>query len=184
MKGLIEISDKTAEAGKTPVKFILHQIYDSPSQYNANGISWNRQYTEQNMYSVKGMPLTCQFADEDHDIPLGGHGEMTSQDGDIYFEDSLVVGSFEDSYIDDNIEINGEKFSGLIGSAYIYNQRFPQLVQYLQDQYNNKIPVDSSVEICGDKSKGNVFIGRNTNIWKNCRKRKYYYSCYFIKKTR
>lgn len=158
MKGLIEISNKTAEAGKTPVKFILHQIYNSPNEYNGNGVSWNRQYTEQNMYSVKGMPLTCQFADDEHDIPFGGHGEMSSQDSDVYFEDSLVVGSFEDSYIDDNLQVDGDTFSGLVGEAYIYNQRFPQLVQYLQEQYNNKLPVDSSVEICADKSKGNSKI--------------------------
>lgn len=158
MNGLIEISGKTAEAGRTPVKFVLHEIYNSPSEYNANGISWNRKYTEQNMYSVKGMPLTCQFADDEHTIPFGGHGELSEQGQDIKFDDSLVVGSFENSYIDDNLEINGRKFSGLVGDGYIYNQRFPSLVEYLQKQYQDKSPVESSVEICADKSKGNSKI--------------------------
>ena len=158
MKGLVEISSKTAVAGKTPVKFVLHQIYNDPSEYNLNGISWNRQNTENCMYSIKNMPIVCQFADDDKSIPFGGHGEMTKKDGNIVFEDSLVVGSFEDAYIDDDIEVNGVKISGLIGNGFIYNQRFPCLVDYLQEQYDNKSPVESSVEICADKSKGNSKI--------------------------
>ena len=158
MKNLIEISSKNAKAGRTPAKFVLHKIYNNSTECNSNGISWSRQYTENNLDSVKGMPLVCQFADDDNQIPFGGHGEMTTRDGEIVFEDSLVVGSFENAYIDDNIDVNGEKISGLVGECYIYNQRFPSLVEYLEEQYSENIPVDSSVEICGDKSKGNSKI--------------------------
>jgi hypothetical protein len=158
MKNLIEISSKNAKAGRTPAKFILHKIYNNSSECNSNGISWDRTYTENNLSSVEGMPLVCQFADDDNEIPLGGHGDMTTKDGEIVFENSLVVGSFENAYIDDNLEVNGEKISGLVGQCYIYNQRFPELVKYLENEYENNCPVESSVEICSDKSKGNQKI--------------------------
>lgn len=158
LNNLIEISTKKAKAGRTPAKFILHKIYDNSSDYNNNGISWSRDYTELNIESVKGMPLVCQFADDNKEIPFGGHGEMSSRDGKIVFEDSLVVGAFDNAYIDDNLEINGEKISGLVGECYVYDQRFPNLVEYLEEQYTNELPVESSVEINADKSKGNKKI--------------------------
>lgn len=158
INNLIEISTKKAKAGRTPAKFVLHKIYNDASEYNSNGISWSREYTEQNIESVKGMPLVCQFADDNKEIPFGGHGEMSSKDGKIVFEDSLVVGAFDKAYIDDNLEFNGEKISGLVGECYIYDQRFPNLVDYLEEQYTNELPVESSVEINADKSKGNTKI--------------------------
>jgi hypothetical protein len=158
MKNLIEINQKNSKAGRVPVKFVLHKIFSNSNFYNENGISWNRTYTEQNMSSVKGMPLVCQFLDSENKIPYGAHGKINTKDGNVTFEDSLVVGSFDDVYIDDNLEINGEIISGLVGKGYIYSQRFPSLVDYLQEQYDNENPVERSIEICADKSKGNTQI--------------------------
>jgi hypothetical protein len=155
---IIEISKKTAKAGRTPIKLILHEIYTDTNSYNKNGISWNRIYTEENMDSVKGSPIVTQFIDKENSIPLGGHGEMNSVDGDVYFEDSLVVGTFENAFIAEDIEVNGKTISALIGEGYIFNQRFPHLVEYLQEQYDNNIPVEGSIEINADKSKGNKKI--------------------------
>lgn len=149
-----EINKSVAKAGRVPFKQIIHKIYEDENSYNLNGISWNREYTEQNKDTVNGMPLVCQFLDKDNQIPFGSHGDAIIKDGDISFEDSLVVGTFENSYIDDNLELNGEKFSGLIGQGYIYSQRFPALVDYLQEQYDIGNMIDGSVEICADKSKG------------------------------
>lgn len=155
---IIEISKKTSKAGRTPISFILHEIYDSDKKYNSNGISWKKEYVEENIDSVKTMPLVAQFLDDDNTIPFGGHGELNSKDGKITFEDSLVVGAFDDAYIDENIEINGKTITGLVAKGYIFDQRFPELVEYLQEQYDNGNPVESSVEICADKSKGNTKI--------------------------
>ena len=155
---IIEISKKTAKAGRTPVKFILHEIYDSDKIYNSNGISWKKEYVEQNMESVKSMPLVAQFLDDDNTIPFGAHGELNAKDGKITFQDSLVVGAFEDAFIDENIEVNGKTITGLVAKGYIFDQRFPELVTYLQEQYDNGEPVESSVEICADKSQGNTKI--------------------------
>jgi len=150
-----EINKSIAKAGRVPFKQIIHKIYPDENSYNLNGISWNRQYTEQNKDSVNGMCLVCQFLDKDNQIPFGSHGDAIIKDGDVSFDDSLVVGTFENSYIDDALELNGEKFSGLVGQGYIYSQRFPALVDYLQEQYDKGNAIDGSVEICADKSKGN-----------------------------
>lgn len=158
MSNIIELNAKKAKAGRVPIKLVLHKIHDDPLEFNSNGIHWNREYCELNKESVKGMPIVCQFADETNSIPFGGHGDVTrDSEGNISFENSLVVGSFEDSYIGD-VEINGSKINGLIGQGYIYSQRFPCLVDYLQEQYNSGNTVESSVEICGDKEKGNTSI--------------------------
>jgi len=150
-----EINKSVAKAGRVPFKQIIHKIYPDENSYNLNGISWNRQYTEQNKDSVNGMCLVCQFLDKDNQIPFGSHGDAVIKDGDVSFDDSLVVGTFEDSYIDDALELNGETFSALVGQGYIYSQRFPALVDYLQEQYDQGNSIDGSVEICADKSKGN-----------------------------
>ena len=155
---IVEISKKTSKAGRTPCKFVLHEIYDSDKKYNSNGISWKKEYVEENIDSVKTMPIVAQFLDDDNSIPFGAHGELNSKDGKITFEDSLVVGAFEDAYIDENIEVNGRTITGLVAKGYIFDQRFPELVEYLQEQYDNGDPVESSVEICADKSKGNTKI--------------------------
>ena len=155
---VIEISKKTSKAGRTPVSFVLHEIYDSDKKFNSNGISWKKEYVEENIDSVKTMPIVAQFLDDDNTIPFGAHGELNSKDGKITFQDSLVVGAFDDAFIDENIEVNGRIITGLVAKGYIFDQRFPELVTYLQEQYDNGDPVESSVEICADKSKGNTKI--------------------------
>ena len=155
---IIEISKKTSKAGRTHCKFVLHEIYDSDKKYNSNGISWKKEYVEENIDSVKTMPIVAQFLDDDNTIPFGAHGELNAKDGKITFQDSLVVGAFEDAFIDENIEVNGKTITGLVAKGYIFDQRFPELVTYLQEQYDNGEPVESSVEICADKSQGNTKI--------------------------
>ena len=155
---IIEISKKNNLAGRVYSKWILHRIFDDDTEYNSNGISWQNPYVEQNMNSVKGMPLVTCFLNNDKTIPYGGHGELNLVDGNVYFEDSLVVGTFENAYIEENIEVNGEKINALIGEAYIYEQRFPHLVEHLREQVNNNIPIESSVEVCAKKSEGNSQI--------------------------
>ena len=156
---VIEISKKTAKAGRTPIKLILHQIHRDLSDYNGNGIHWDKGYTENNIESVKGMPLVAQFIDDEHKIPFGSHGNMEIiEENRVIFEDSLVVGSFESAYIAENIEVNNQIIDALVGVGYIYDQRFPSLVDYLQEEYDNGNSVEGSIEICADKSLGNKKI--------------------------
>ena len=156
---IIEISKKTAKAGRTPIKLILHEIHKDLSDYNGNGIHWDKGYTENNIESVKGMPIVAQFIDDgENKIPFGSHGDMIIEENRVIFEDSLVVGSFENAYIAENIEVNNQIIDALVGVGYIYDQRFPTLVDYLQEEYDNGKSVEGSVEICADKSLGNKKI--------------------------
>ena len=155
---VIEISKKTSMAGRTPIKLILHQIHNDSLDYNGNGIHWDKGYTENNIESVKGMPLVAQFMDNENKIPFGSHGDMVVEENRVIFEDSLVVGSFESGYIAENIEVNNEIMDALVGVGYVYDQRFPELIDYLQEEYDNGNSVEGSIEICADKSLGNKKI--------------------------
>ena len=174
MRKLFEISNKDEMAGRVYFKQIIHKIFEGETTYNDNGISWSREYTEANKDSAKGMPLVCQFLDKDNQVPFGSHGNAVIKDGDVYFDDSLVVGSFENAYIADNLEVNGELISALVGEGYIYSQRFPALVNYLREQYDNRIQTDTSVEICADKSRGNEHIIYESGYKEKGRIPKYY----------
>ena len=158
MNSLIEINKKKTKAGRTPFKMILHSIHKNDNEYNGNGIHWNKEYVEQNIESVIGMPLVTQFLDDKHEVPFGSHGNMVIEENKIIFEDSLVVGSFENAEIIENIEVNGENIDALVGSGYIYDQRFPELTDYLHEQYTEGQTIEGSIEICADKSKGNTKI--------------------------
>lgn len=155
---IIEISKKKAKAGRTPITMVLHKIHKDDSEYNKNGITWVREYCENNIESIKGMQLVAQFLDDNHEIPFGGHGNMVIEENKVIFEDSLVVGSFEKGEIVENLEVNGEVIDAVVGKGYIYNQRFPHLVDYLQREYNNGTPIEGSVEINAATSQGNSKI--------------------------
>jgi hypothetical protein len=152
---IIEINKKKAKAGRTPVTLILHEIPKDQSEYNRNGITWVREYCEQNIDSIKGMQLVTQFLDNKHEVPFGDHGNMIVEENKVIFEDSLVVGSFEEGYIAENIEVDGKTIDAVVGRGYIYNQRFPALVDYLQEEYDNGNSIEGSVEICAATSIGN-----------------------------
>jgi len=155
---IIEISKKKAKAGRTPVKLVLHNLPKTEDESNKNGIHWVKEYCEDNIDTIAGMQLVAQFLDDKHEIPFGSHGNMVLEENQVIFEDSLVVGSFEKGYVAEGIEVNGEIIDAVVGEGYIYNQRFPKLVEFLQEQYDNQIPVEGSVEICASASKGNTKI--------------------------
>ncbi|MDD3383939.1 MAG: hypothetical protein PHX46_03935, partial [Bacilli bacterium] len=156
---IIEISKKKSKAGRTPITMILHKINKDDTECNKNGITWVREYCENNIDSIKGMQLVAQFLDSDHEIPFGDHGNIKIiEENKVIFEDSLVVGSFMKGEIVENIEINGETIDAVVGKGYIYDQRFPSLVSYLQEQYDNGNSVEGSVEISAAKSLGNEKI--------------------------
>lgn len=155
---IIEISKKKSKAGRTPIKMILHKIHKDDTEWNKNGITWVRNYCENNIDSIKGMQLVAQFLDDKHEIPFGDHGNMIIEENKVIFEDSLVVGSFDSGEIVENIEVNGEIIDVVVGNGYVYEQRFPALVSYLQEQYDNANSVEGSVEISASKSLGNEKI--------------------------
>jgi len=171
---VIEISKKIAKAGRTPIKLILHELHKDSEDYNGNGIHWTKEYAENNIESVKGMPLVAQFMDSENKIPFGSHGDMIVEENRVIFEDSLVVGSFESGYIAENIEVNSKIIDAVVGVGYVYDQRFPELVDYLQEEYDNGNSVEGSIEICADKSLGNKKIIYDGGWKEKCRKPQLY----------
>lgn len=156
MKGsVLEINQSKKYAGRTYIKWVAHEIYDSEMNYNKNGISWKESYVLNNLESIKGMPIAAEFLDSyEKDEPYG-HGLTDIKDGQPLFEDSVVVGATEDAYID-TIEINGEQKKVLICQGYLYNQRYPKFVQWLKSKmYDGNVP-DTSIEVSAKE--GNDFI--------------------------
>lgn len=153
---IIELSQKKSVAGRRYIKWVIHEIHSSPDTYNKNGISWNEQYTLNNLDSAKGMPICVEFMDWEKEEPFG-HGMSGVRDGEPIFEYSVVVGVTENAYIDD-IEVNGQKIRALIGEGYIFEQRYPNFVNWLKSKlFDGDFP-DTSVEICTKKDSGNEVI--------------------------
>ena len=143
----IEFSSKKDSVGRRKVKIILHEIHNSNVEFNHNGITWLEQYVKENLSSAEGIPLCCQFLDDDNDVPLG-HGEVSEKDGQIIIENSVVVGTVQRAYID-TVEVNGKSIKAVIGEGVVYSNRYPKFIRWMEEKLNNGESVDSSVEIAG-----------------------------------
>ena len=71
---ILELSSKDDKDGRRQVKVILHEIYKDKSQHNKNGITWLEEYCKNNIDSVKGISITCEFVNDERTEILG-HGE-------------------------------------------------------------------------------------------------------------
>lgn len=146
MKNYIELSNANKVTGRRKIKAVIHEIYDSNDQYNKNGISWNEQYTKNNLDTVRGMAICVEFIDPEKSEPLG-HGITDVKDGKPIFEDSVMVGVFEEGSIE-TIKVKGRKIKALVGTGYINEQRYPLFVRWLVSEMNSERTPEGSVEIC------------------------------------
>ncbi len=150
--GYIELCDDVetnqAMSGRTRIKMVAHEIYDSELNFNKNGISWQEPYITQNLKSAIGMPYIVQFYDSDKTIPIG-HGTMEyDDDGNVMFKDSETVGSVQNAYIG-KVNIDGIEKNAMITEGYLYNQRYPNFVKWLKEQSSNGDKIKGSIEING-----------------------------------
>lgn len=150
-----EISRKIQKNGRRKFKVILHEIYpDSTidestgtgSQTNDNGICWIKKYCEEALESIKGMSLRCEFLDEER-TELCGHGETDIIDGEPIFENAVVVGTFEDGYIEEITNENGETITACIGVGTIDSSCYHNFCVKLDEDIANGIFPNGSVEI-------------------------------------
>lgn len=149
MSNILEMSTKTM-SGRKPITFIAHEIYQDDTSTNKNGLHWKKEYVENNIDSLKGMPICCEFTDDDKEIPLG-HGytgtEYTEDGAEPLFENSVVVGSVESGEIK-NVVVDGNEILALVCYGFIYVQRFPKFHDWLKE--NTLLGnVDTSIEITG-----------------------------------
>lgn len=181
INGYIELTEDVevnqARAGRTRIKMVAHEIYDNESLYNKNGLSWQEQYTIENIESAVGMPYVVQFLDDSKTIPVG-HGTMEyDEDGMVIFTDSDTVGSVQRAYVG-KVFINDVEKNAMITEGYLYNQRYPNFIKWLKEQSSNGDKIKGSIEINGKgdsktivysngkyDSSGNLKMGRIPSIY-------------------
>lgn len=150
---VLELSNKEDKDGRRRVKVILHEIYKNKSQHNKNGITWLEEYCKNNLDSVKGISITCEFINDERTEILG-HGETGIVDGVPILENATMIGVLERGYIDD-IVVDGESKRALIGEGYIDAMRYKNFVDVLEEKIKANETIFGSVEIIGLKENGN-----------------------------
>lgn len=132
-------------AGRVNIKMTAHKIAKNDDDNNDNGINWVEEYVQNNMNSLIGGSFKVSFIDEERTIP-SGHGKICYDDkGNIYFENSTVVGSILKVEIED-LQLNGEKTKALVAYGYLYEQDYPNFVNWLKNKKNSET-IYGSVEI-------------------------------------
>ena len=162
---ILEISNRTVKGGRVPIKIALLKIHDIPDETNKNGIHWKEEYVRNAMDSVKLMPICASFIDEEKTIPLdhGLTGEGIDKDGnrEPLFENSETVGCFESADIEEII-VNDNTIKALVGSGYLYNQRYPNFTNWVRKNHAAG-NVDTSIEIMGLESNDNNIVYEEEN---------------------
>lgn len=152
---IFEMSSEATVSGRRPIKAVLHEIFSDSSHYQKNGISWNEEYTKNNMATVAGMSITAEFLSEERKTPYG-HGLTDMKDNMPLLEDATVVGHFDRAYID-TIEINGETKTVLVGEGTLDEMRYPKFVGWVKDHLQLS-SVEGSVEIVGKLKNDNHIV--------------------------
>lgn len=156
---ILEISNSASKNGRRPIKIALHKIPSDIREVNRNGIHWSKINTENNINSVNGIPICAEFCDEEKRVPLG-HGYTSTEriegKDTPLFENSVVVGTIESGVIED-IEIDGETITALICNGVLFDQRYPNFVQWVKENLALS-HVDTSVEIMGKEENSNRII--------------------------
>lgn len=171
-KNILEVSEKISKGGRVPITIALHKIHNAPKETNKNGIHWNHEYVSNAMESAKGIPICAEFVDPDEkDVPLGHGltGSMVNKDGleEPVFLNSETVGVIENVAIQEFGEDN-DKYEMLVGDGYLFNQRYPNFVQWIRDNYASN-GVETSIEIVGLPENDNKIIYEESDPTKEFR---------------
>lgn len=159
---IVELSEKKYKNGRRPFKAVLYELQPPESvengigtKYNKNGITFLEEYCAPQLGSITDMSVRVEFLDENRTI-ICGHGETgVNEDGLITFRNASVVGHFTRGYIDD-IDYEGETKRCVCGEGYLDEMCYPEFVANLEEDLNNGVAVEGSVEIF--KAKGNTGI--------------------------
>lgn len=163
-----ELSSKEQKNGRRKFKLVLHEIYPDSvideatgtgSEMNLNGITWIREFCEKQLPTIKGMSLRCEFLDDER-TELCGHGETDIIDGEPIFEDAVVIGNFEDGYIEEITNDEGDTITACIGVGTIDSSCYHNLCAKLDEDMSNGIYPMGSVEIMRQPDKdGITYLG-------------------------
>lgn len=161
LNNILEISKRSNKNGRVPIKIALLKIHDDAEETNKNGLHWKREYVENAMESAIGMPFCAEFADEEKEVPLGHGltGQIINSDGlpEPIFENSEVVGTCNEVSIETIKDADGNDIEVLVGSGYLYSQRYPKFVKWVRKNYALG-EVCTSIEIMGTPENDNKIV--------------------------
>ena len=147
-----ELSSKKYKSGRRPFTATLYELQppdcvvdDVGTKYNKNGITFLEEYAEKTLDSIKDMSVRVEFIDEDRTM-ISGHGETGIINDMPVFENATVIGHFIEGYIDD-VVIDGKTKRCVCGKGYLDEMCYPNFVAALEEDLNNGISVDGSIEI-------------------------------------
>lgn len=151
-----EISKRKSKNGMRKFKAVLHEIYPDGSIdeinevgtiYNANGITWIKQYCENALPSLKDRSIRVEFLDNER-TEIFGHGDTgSSDDGMPIFENAEVIGHFTGGYIDEIEDVDGNMKTVCIGEGYLDEMCYANYISKLSEDIENNQPPHGSVEI-------------------------------------
>lgn len=154
---VLEISKRASKGGRVPIKIALLKIHEDATETNLNGLHWDETYINNAMDSAKMMPICAEFCDEQKETPLGHGltGEVVNDSGikEPVFENSETVGVIEDTSIE-TVSINNVDTKVLCGNGYLFNQRYPNFVKWVRNNFALG-KVDTSIEIMGLETNDN-----------------------------
>lgn len=158
-----EISSKKYKTGRRKFIATLYELQppecvidDVGTKYNKNGITFLEEYAEKQLDSIKDMSVRVAFIDDDRTM-ISDHGETGIINDMPVFENATTVGHFTKGWIDD-IEIDGEKKRCVFGEGYLDEMCYPEFVSLLEEDLNNGVSIDGSIEIYKPKdSEGIVY---------------------------
>lgn len=158
---ILEISKRSNKNGRVPIKVALLKIHDNAEDTNKNGLHWKKEYVEAAMESAIGMPFCAEFVDETKEVPLGHGltGQIVNSDGlpEPIFENSEVVGTCNEISIETVKDAEGNDIEVLVGSGFLYAQRYPNFVKWVRKNYALG-KVCTSIEIMGTPENDNKIV--------------------------
>lgn len=158
---ILEISKRSNKNGRVPIKVALLKIHDNIEDTNKNGLHWKREYVEAAMESAIGMPFCAEFVDDGKEVPLGHGltGQIINSEGlpEPIFENSEVVGTCNEVSIETIKDADGNDIEVLVGSGFLYAQRYPNFVKWVRKNYALG-EVCTSVEIMGTPENDNKIV--------------------------
>lgn len=158
---ILEISKRSNKNGRVPIKVAFLKIHDNTEDTNKNGLHWKREYVEAAMESAIGMPFCAEFVDDEKEVPLGHGltGQIINSEGlpEPIFENSEVVGTCNEVSIETIKDADGNDIEVLVGSGFLYAQRYPNFVKWVRKNYALG-EVCTSVEIMGTPENDNKIV--------------------------
>ena len=147
-----ELSTKKYKSGRRPFTAVLYELQppecvvdDIGTQYNKNGITFLEEYAKSALDSITDMNVRAAFIDDDRTI-VSGHGETGVEDGMPVFRNACTIGHCTKGYIDD-VDIDGVTKRCVCAKGYLDEMCYPDFVASLENDLNNGINVEGSIEI-------------------------------------